>query len=148
MSRFVRRLAILPFEVLIAGLVIVSGSLALVHVGGIGQDVLSLQLPSWLTSILNVLYLASGLGMLLGIAWNLSYAEASGLMGVASGAVIRGLALVWFAWDRPEVRASVVVGLVFDAMIVVACAIRLSHLFQHKVLVLAEVEKTPGRQAP
>lgn len=139
MTAALRRFTVLPFEVLIGALVIVSGGLALIHVGGIGQDVLSLTLPGWLTTTLNVVYVASGLAILAGIGSARADFEAAGLIGVASGAVIRGLALVWFTWDRPDVRSLIVVGLIFDVMIVIACAIRIRHLAQRKTIVLAEV---------
>lgn len=147
MRTFLRRLNVLPFEVLIAQLVVVSGGLALFHVGGIGQDVLSTLLPGWLTTTLNALYLLTGLAMFVGIGMGRSDIEVAGLIGVASGAVIRGLALAWFAWDAPGVRSLILVGFIFDVFIVVACAIRLTHLFQRKSVILAELRDRVDRRA-
>lgn len=140
---FLRKLMVLPFEVLIAGFVVVSGALALLHIGGIGQDALSVQLPSWLAHTTNALYVLSGLAIVSGIGFARGDYEAAGLVGIASGAVIRGLALVWFVgWIAP-----IVVTLVFDAMIVAACGTRLVHIVGHKTVVLAELVERPDRRA-
>lgn len=140
---FLRRLAVLPFEVLIAGLVIVSGSLALLHIGGLGQDALSVQLPDWLNVASNLTYLLAGLAMFSGIGLARGDIEAAGLVGISAGVIIRAVALVWFVgWS-----GLIIVTVSFNMMVVIACGVRLSHIAGRKTVILAE-STHERRQAP
>lgn len=134
MRAFFGRWSVLPFEMLIAGLVVVSGGLALLHVGGLGKDALSVQLPSWLNIATNAVYVLSGLSMLAGVGLGRGDVEAFGLAGIAAGVVARSVALLWFIW----VPAMVGVPLIFNGMVVVACAVRLASLIHRKTLLMGE----------
>lgn len=127
-----RRLAVLPFDTTLAGLVLVSGLLALRHFGGLGLDPLSAQLPGWLEMVCNLLYALAGTAWLAGLGSGRGDLEAFGLTGVAAGITMRAVALVWFVgWS-----SAIFVVLVFDVMVLGACMVRLKHLIQGRVLLL------------
>lgn len=73
-----KRMAIVPFEMAIAALLILSGISGLVHVG-ISDPVLSL-LPIWEGDILNIASILSGLLMFFGVASGKGRVELPGLI--------------------------------------------------------------------
>lgn len=121
MTRFVIRLAVLPFEVLIGFLAVISAGLALIHYGNIGADALTLLLPHRLVLATNVLYLAAGLGVICGVGFGRADVEIAGLIGVASGVVVRSVVLIGLA----GLTSTIATSLLFNSTVLVACVVRI-----------------------
>jgi len=134
MRAFFRRQSVLPFEALIAFLAVVSGGLALLHVGGLGADALSVQLPSWLVTLVQTFYLVSGLALFAGLGLGRRDVEGFGLIALAAVVVIRSVGLYAFVgWE-----ALVVVSYLFNIAILLTCAVRFHTLTKGRSTVQAD----------
>jgi hypothetical protein len=87
LRQILRRLATFPFEGLIAGLVIISGSAGLFGIGDV--SVLDALLPRWLFVMISVLYVLSGLLMVAGLGLARGNLEAGGLIALVASTIIR-----------------------------------------------------------
>jgi len=132
--RFLARQAVLPFESLIAFLVVVSGSLALLHVGGLGADALSLRLPALLNTAVQALYVVSGLAVWLGLGLVRRDIEAFGLVTLSAGVLIRSIGLFAFVGIEPVVLTAYL----FNAAIILTCAVRFLVLVKGQTVVLVK----------
>jgi hypothetical protein len=135
MKAFLRRQSVLPFESLIAFLAVVSGGLALLNVGGLSADALSAELHvGWLVTLVQTLYLVSGLALFIGLGLGRRDLEAFGLVTLAAVEVIRSVGLYAFV----GFEILVAVSYVFNAAIVLTCAVRLHTLTKGRATIQAD----------
>lgn len=90
---FLRKLAVLPFEAAIALVSVWAGVVSLLGFT-IGGQTLSAALPPWMVAVFNLLYVLSGLAILLGVGWGYRNLEASGLILLLMSLLVRCTALV------------------------------------------------------
>lgn len=133
MSGFWKRLAVVPFEALIGGLAMFSGTVALLGIGT-SVDSLTLLLPEWLVQALNVEYILSGVALLLGLGYAKAGVEALGLILLGAAVTVRGVAVVQAA----GIDWSVAALLALYFMIDLACVARLATLRRGDVLLKLE----------
>lgn len=124
-----RRMAIVPFEIAIAVLVILSGFTGLVHYGII--DPVSALLPDWESASLNWISLLSGFFMALGVASGKGKLELPGLM-LLNGAIISRFLLYghYLGYGSNFVQIGI-----FDLIIVVASLVRASSIGKKHTIV-------------
>jgi hypothetical protein len=123
------RLGTLPFEAAIGFLVIVSGVVGLFDFGI--TDPLAKVLPTWQNVTFNVIYLVSGVGIVLGLTRGRGRVEAAGLALLVASAIVR--AVVYLAALGLDQR--LVVSIVFDVVILWAARTRYRSLRRGDVLV-------------
>lgn len=128
MRAFFRRWSILPFDVLIGQLVVLTGVLGFLRVGGVQQDALSLLLNPGLLAVIQVMYASAGVLQLLGIGLGKAEIEGPGLAFLLAGASIRALAVMTFV---PTVGLSTVaVAFTFQLLAIIAAVVRLRTLLR------------------
>jgi hypothetical protein len=91
-NQFFRQLAMLPFETAIA-LASVWGGVAS-SLGLTAGQGFSATLPPLMVSAFNLLYILSGLAIVLGIGWGYRNLEACGLVLLTMSLLVRGIAVV------------------------------------------------------
>ena len=112
-----------------------SGLFGLLNFGGIGTDVLSVLLPTWLTTVTHAIYFTSGAFMLWGIGTGRPYLEGPGLILLISSSIIRSFAIAVFA---PEVGISrILVSFLFQLLVVISASIRLWSVVRRDVILKA-----------
>jgi hypothetical protein len=125
------RLGTLPFEAAIGFLVIVSGIAGLFRFGV--TDPLAKLLPTWENVTFDVVYLAAGLGIVVGLSRARARSEGGGLILLGAAVVVRAVVyLVAIGLD-----AKLIVSLVFDVVILWASIRRLRSLIRGEVIVKA-----------
>jgi hypothetical protein len=117
---FFGRQTVVPFECLIGALAFVSGLFHLFGIGSVGQDPLTLLLPDWLAFSTDVSYAIAGLAILFGVGLSRGDIEAFGIILVATGIVVRSIALIDLAGFTESVRVAVL----FNVMILFTCCVR------------------------
>ena len=118
--RFFRRLALAPFETLIALLAIVTAVVSLLEVGGVAANPYDAVLPHWAADTFQAGYLLSGLLLLAGIGAARADVESAGLVVIAAAQATRAIVNVAL------IGAAVgVVSVVFAVLVVGACGTRL-----------------------
>jgi hypothetical protein len=121
-------LSTLPFESLLAGLVVVSGIAGLLHYGVI--DPIGALLPEWLVVGTQGAYLTSGLLMLLGMGRGRRDIEALGLVLLSTSGVIRWITYGYLLGFSP----NFIVSGVFNTLIVVASVVRIKTILRGSVV--------------
>jgi hypothetical protein len=113
------RLSLVPFEGAIAFLVMVQGTMGLLGVGPTLDIV-----PPWARTLLLILYMVGGLGILIGILFARGDVEAAGLIFLASALAARSyLIALDFGWSL-----NGVVTVTFGVVFVAACVTRFRNL--------------------
>lgn len=138
MRTFFRRLATIPFESLFGAIAVYAGIAGLFHIGT-ATDALDVILGNTIVTGLQVLYLGSGILILLGLGKAKAALEMPGLTLLVASVLIRAIAiqvLVGFTNDTAGV-------FVLDALVIVASCVRLAHLWKGWVVVLIK----PGGDA-
>jgi hypothetical protein len=135
---FLRRLATIPFESLFAIFAVYAGVAGLLHVGT-SSDALDAVIGNTITTYLQVMYLASGVLMLLGLGFGKSKFEMPGLVFLATSVIVRGIAVTALV----GITADTVGLLVLYFVILVACGVRLAHLLKGQVVVLIKPRGKP-----
>jgi hypothetical protein len=130
MATILKRLSVLPFETLMAGLAIISGIVGFFALGTT-TDALNALLPEWLVHAFYVLYFIAGMGMLVGLALGRASIEGAGLVLLGVGVVVRFFSLV--AFQAPF--GQLVTPLFFYLLVTWACYARLRTLFEREVVV-------------
>jgi hypothetical protein len=125
------RLSTLPFEAAIGFLVIVSGAVGLFNFGV--TDPLAKVLPTWENVLFNLVYLTSGVGIVLGLTRGRAAGEGAGLVLLCTGALVR--AVVYFLALGLDQRLTV--SLMFDAVVIWASALRLRSLSRGDIIIKA-----------
>lgn len=129
-NSFYRQLAVLPFETAI-GLVSVWGGLAsLFGLTTAGQS-FSAALPPLMVSAFNLLYILSGLAIMLGIGWGYRNLEACGLILLLMSLLIRAIALLVAVGLTGAVLSAQISSVIFTA----ATVLRLLVLFRNGTIV-------------
>ena len=123
-----KRLAIVPFEGVIAALLILSGVFGLMHFGLI--DPVTALLPQWESVLLNWLAILSGVFMFSGIATGVGRVEQAGLW-VLNGVILSRFLLYGKYLGYGETFAQTGV---FDATVVVASIVRMHSIKKRYVL--------------
>jgi hypothetical protein len=131
------RLITVPFETLIGALVVYAGVAGFLRGSA---DPLDLVLPHWEVLVFQVAYVVAGLQMLGGLAFAKSNMEAAGLILLATGEVIRFIAIV----DAIGLNERVGELLILYGLIVAACLVRVIALFRHQVIIRGIVDGTDG----
>lgn len=131
MRDFLRRLATIPFESLFGVFAVYAGVAGLLHVGT-SSDALDFIIGRPLTTGLQVMYLASGVLMLFGLGYGKAKLEMPGLVFLATSVLIRGIAIQVLV----GITADTIGVLVLYFVVLIACAVRLAHLWDGQVVVL------------
>lgn len=142
MKTALERLRTLPFERLIAGLVIISGVVGLIRTlsGEAARDPLDQLLPTELVIFFEVAYLVAGVGMIWGVGAAKARVEALGLVVLASATVVRLLAIVVIV----GITFDVLVALVLYSLVLHACYDRLQILLHRQTLFLSRGDRDRG----
>lgn len=117
---FWRQLTVMPFETAIA-LISVWGGLASLIGLTAGRQAFSATLPPVMVNVFNVVYILSGLAIVLGIGWGYRNLEACGLILLVTSLVVRGFALVVAVGPTRAVLVAQVSSVVF----IIATVLRL-----------------------
>jgi hypothetical protein len=124
-----RRMAVVPFEAMIAAFIVYSGVISLFNIG-ITTDALRAVLEPWFADAFSVTYLIAGASMLYGIARGRGGAESFGLVLVGMSVIVRSIALVWLL----GLDATIINALVFNVLVLLTCAVRLRALFKGEAI--------------
>jgi hypothetical protein len=135
---FARRLRVVPFEAMIAGVAVYGGLVALADFGTRG-DPLNALLPAIAVHAFNVGYVAAGVAIGVGIGSGRRGMESAGLILVATAIAIRTVAMVWLiGWEAITINAVVT-----SLMVLAACRERHRSLVAGAVIVQTDVVMEP-----
>lgn len=130
-------MAVLPLESGIGVLAVLSAILGLLHLGGVGSDALSKELPHWLFDVELVAYGIGGIALVLGIGSGRRDGIALGLMLVILDLVLNAAALVAVAGFTGPVLTAVAADTILSASLYV----RLRSIGKGNVIVAASALK-------
>lgn len=124
-----RRLTIVPFEVVIAALLIAAGITGMLHFGVV--DPIDMLLPNWEAFILNLISVLAGIFIISGISVNNRYIEQAGLLFLI-GAITSRFILYghFFGYGANFIQTGI-----FYSFVAVACTVRSNSLRNKQVMV-------------
>lgn len=127
---FLRRLAVLPFEAAIAIASIWGGMSSLFGLTTGGQA-FGASLPPGMVTLFNLLYILSGLAIMLGLGWGYRNLEACGLILLITSLLVRSLTVTVTFGATPLVIATVAQAVIFGT----ATILRLIAVFKNGTIV-------------
>ncbi|HWI47609.1 MAG TPA: hypothetical protein VNU45_05200 [Rummeliibacillus sp.] len=129
-SSFINNINRYPFEILIAGLAIISGLVGLLH-AGLQNNVLDKLLQSWQVVFFNISYLVAGLCLVAGLGIPRRDIEGAGLVLIIMSVVVRSFAELALL----GINGLIVTSLLFNFMVIIACTIRILQLLKKEIII-------------
>lgn len=126
----IHRLNVIPFEAAMAWISFFAGFVGVTHLTT-STDSLNVFLPSWFVLALNISYMLSGVGILIGLGTARRDAEGAGIVLLLGSVVVRALAIAFIA----GIHISTFLLLVFYTVFALACLSRIRALFSGSVTV-------------
>jgi hypothetical protein len=120
MRIFFKRLTYAPFESMIAGLAIASSTVGIVKGSALTGDPLYKLLPNWAALMFLLAYMLSGIFLLLGLGFLRADIESAGLVIIGTAQIVRATATIYLL-DL----VNVIIPVIFAALILMACGVRI-----------------------